>query len=131
MTCDAYRARHPAFSHLPLPREVWQTPEYRAWAAHAQGCAACDVWDRTQRLAARGVDPSAYPCAHLAEQATHRCEQHPDPQDCPDVLVRRLPGSGLYGLPIRDGGSSVSVIRYCPWCGTALPVPAPGGGRSG
>jgi hypothetical protein len=125
MTCDAYRERHPALSRVPLPRAVWDTPAYEAWAEHAHRCAACDAWGRAQRLAARGVDPSAYPCVHMAEQATHRCEQHPDPQDCPDVLVRRLPGSGAYGLPIRDGGSSLSIIHHCPWCGTTLPGTTP------
>lgn len=26
-----------------------------------------------------------------------------------------------YGLPIVDGGTSVSLLRFCPWCGGVLP----------
>ena len=25
-----------------------------------------------------------------------------------------------YGVPIRDGGSSFLVMKYCPWCGKEL-----------
>jgi hypothetical protein len=128
MTCAVFRRQHARFSRMPLPREVWDTPAYEAWSEHLGACAACQAWSLHRELEGRAVDVSQYPCAHIAAHATHRCEQHPDPQDCPDVLVRRLPGSDLYGIPIRDGGSAVSVIRYCPWCGTAMPEPPPGSG---
>lgn len=26
-----------------------------------------------------------------------------------------------YGIPVRDGGSSMICIQYCPWCGQPLP----------
>jgi hypothetical protein len=26
-----------------------------------------------------------------------------------------------YLIPVRDGGTSGILIRYCPWCGTRLP----------
>jgi hypothetical protein len=29
---------------------------------------------------------------------------------------------GEYLIPVRDGGSSGIVIRFCPWCGTRLPA---------
>jgi hypothetical protein len=121
--CAAAREQHARFSHLPLPREVWSAPGFEAGSAHMRGCAACQAWSLAEQLLARGVDPARYPCAHIAEQVTHRCPQHPDPRDCPDVLV--LPAAGAYGLPIRDGGAAVSLIRYCPWCGTRLPEPRP------
>jgi hypothetical protein len=28
-----------------------------------------------------------------------------------------------YGIKILDGGTSIQVIRYCPWCGAELPEP--------
>ena len=126
MTCEEFRASHARFSDLPLAREVWDTPEFGAWADHLHACLACQTWDRNGRLTARGVDVSAYPCPHMAEQATHRCDAHPVPQDCPDVLVRHLAESNRYGIPIRDGGSAVAVIGYCPWCGIRLPAAPPG-----
>ncbi len=42
-------------------------------------------------------------------------------QDNPDVVVKYEPKFDEYGIPIYDGGSSVIVINYCPWCGTKLP----------
>jgi hypothetical protein len=53
-------------------------------------------------------------------QLNHECEQHPDPFECPDVLVVYWPKFDEFGIPIRDGGSSVSNISFCPWCGAAL-----------
>ena len=26
-----------------------------------------------------------------------------------------------YGVPIRDGGSSYLLVKFCPWCGAKLP----------
>ena len=132
MTCPAFRAAHARFGRMPLPREVWDTPEYATWSEHLAVCHDCQRWNLVEELSARGVDPGAYPCLHVAQQVTHRCEMHPDPQDCPDALVRYSPVRREYGLPIRDGGSAMSVIRYCPWCGTALRPPrraAPGSAR--
>lgn len=60
-------------------------------------------------------------CDMMRSQFTHECEQHPDPFECPDVLVVYVPKYDEFGLPIHDGGSSYLLIRHCPWCGTSLP----------
>lgn len=39
-----------------------------------------------------------------------------------DVVMNRWK-NGTYGIPIHDGGTSVIVIKYCPWCGQQLPKP--------
>jgi hypothetical protein len=44
-----------------------------------------------------------------------------DPWDDPDVVVVYLPKFDEYGLPVRDGGTSMIVIGHCPWCGVRLP----------
>jgi hypothetical protein len=49
------------------------------------------------------------------------CDKHPDRSDCPDCLVQYSPKFREYGLLVHDGGSSMVVIRFCPWCGTRLP----------
>jgi len=53
------------------------------------------------------------------------CDQHPDPMDCPDLVVFYNPKFDEHGIPIRDGenGSAGSYVRiaYCPWCGARLP----------
>jgi hypothetical protein len=57
-------------------------------------------------------------CDIMRQQLAHRCALHPDPFDCPDNLIIR--GTHGYGIAIHDGGSSYSLIRYCPWCGSEL-----------
>jgi hypothetical protein len=44
-----------------------------------------------------------------------------EPWDDPDVVVVYLPTFDEYGLPVRDGGTSMTVIGFCPWCGARLP----------
>ncbi|MEV0560218.1 hypothetical protein [Dactylosporangium sp. NPDC050588] len=42
-------------------------------------------------------------------------------EDDPDVVVVHDARFDEYGLPVRDGGTSMVVIGYCPWCGGRLP----------
>lgn len=56
----------------------------------------------------------------MAEDLESTCEQHPDRWDCADALIGHWPESGEYGLIIHDGGSSMVIINFCPWCGTDL-----------
>jgi hypothetical protein len=119
MECGRFRDLRAIHGKTPLPKEVWETAEHAAWTDHLHACAACSDWELGCRVIERGFDPASFPCVHIADQVTQHCEQHPDPRDCPDALVISV-RSGEYGLPIRDGGSSASVIAYCPWCGTAL-----------
>lgn len=121
MNCSEYRANYADFARFPLPREVWDTPEWLAWTDHFHECSACSDWTLAQRVIGRGQDPAAFPCVHIADQITQTCDQHPDPRDCPDILVVYVPRFDEYAIPIRDGGSSYSKIQYCPWCGTKLP----------
>jgi hypothetical protein len=60
-------------------------------------------------------------CEDMRREVERSCEQHPDRFDCPDCLVHYWPELREYGLIVHDGGSSVIVIRFCPWCGAKLP----------
>ena len=62
---------------------------------------------------------SKYCCEHMERQSELRCDTHSDPHDCPDILVIWSPQHGP-GIPVRDGGSAIICIKYCPWCGTEL-----------
>lgn len=66
-------------------------------------------------------------CDQMTAQLTHVCPDHPDPQDCPDVLVQYAGETDSYGLWIHDGGSSFITIASCPWCGVRLGAPAADG----
>ena len=61
------------------------------------------------------------PCCEDMRRAVEQiCEQHPNRYDCPDCLVEYRPESGRYGLIVHDGGESMIVIHFCPWCGSKL-----------
>jgi hypothetical protein len=38
-----------------------------------------------------------------------------------DIAVKFFEIIREFGVSVCDGGNSHIVIRYCPWCGTALP----------
>jgi hypothetical protein len=60
-------------------------------------------------------------CDMMAGNVDSTCDQHPNRYDCPDCLIAYWPESKTYGIIVHDGGESVIVISYCPWCGGKLP----------
>lgn len=54
-------------------------------------------------------------CDAMRVQLTHECKHGTD------VLVIYSAKFDEYGMPIRDGGSSVMSMQYCPWCGSQFP----------
>lgn len=60
-------------------------------------------------------------CDMMNRKMDEVCPTHG--RDCVDVIMDRLktgPNAGCFGIPIHDGGSSLIMINYCPWCGTKL-----------
>src|SRR5262245_58504952 len=121
MNCEAYRANYERFAKLPLPREVWDTPEWSAWINHFQQCRECSDWTLAQRVTLRGHNPQTFPCVHIANQLTQTCPQHPDPNDCPDIILVYEPRFDEYAISGRGREPPLSTIRFCPWCGIKLP----------
>ncbi len=60
-------------------------------------------------------------CDDLKLATAFDCDMHADPFECGDYLVAYNAVTDEYGLPIRDGGTSVLLIKHCPFCGSALP----------
>ena len=42
----------------------------------------------------------------------------PNSEDDADSLIGYFRSTGDYGIRIHDGGSSMIVIDFCPWCRT-------------
>lgn len=121
MECSDYKRLYPEYSDLPLSREIWDTPEYDEHTNHFHECDACSDWTLAQEVKARGADVKDYPCVHIAYRVTEKLvSKMDDPFDDADVIIWKFESSGEYGIPIRDGGSSINVIDYCPWCGVSL-----------
>lgn len=68
-----------------------------------------------------------YCCEDLKHHSETPCDSflpdgkpfHHDRYECPDALIDRYK-NGTTGIIIHDGGTSMVIINYCPWCGTAL-----------
>lgn len=69
----------------------------------------------------RGKLVGRHCCKRLAESVSEECEQHPDRFDCADALLAYWPKYDEYGVIVHDGGSSMVLIAFCPWCGAKLP----------
>ncbi len=121
MNCTQYKSRYAAFSKLPLPSEVRDTPQWSDWMLHFHGCCECFDWTLAQRITKRGFDPTDFPCIHIGNQVTMTCPEHPEPTGCPDMLISYHGRFDEYSIAVRDGGTSAVAIRYCPWCGVELP----------
>ncbi len=39
-----------------------------------------------------------------------------------DIPIIYIPKFREYGIKILDGGTSLQLIKYCPWCGAKLPI---------
>lgn len=59
-----------------------------------------------------------YCCDTMKFYLEYKCDEHSDPHDCSDYVIAKF-GKKL-GIPIRDGGSSFTEIKFCPWCGADL-----------
>ena len=61
-------------------------------------------------------------CIQMAKAVEYRCQQHPNPFDCPDSLIYYSKARHEYGIIVHDGGASCVTIHFCPWCGSRLPI---------
>ena len=121
MDCSKYRRLNSKYSKLPLAREICDSPEGEAHNDHFHECKSCCDWTLAERVRERGAKLEDYPCVHIADKVTEKLDSPlDDPFDDPDVLIWQFEHSGEFGLPFRDGGSAISVIQYCPWCGVSL-----------
>ena len=56
----------------------------------------------------------------MARAAAFDCDVHADAFECPDTLIYYSPEQKKHGIIFHDGGTSFSVIDFCPWCGAHL-----------
>ncbi len=56
----------------------------------------------------------------MTAQANHRCDEHPNGLDCPDLFVYYSPVFREYGL-VNHVEHEVGIIDFCPWCAARLP----------
>jgi hypothetical protein len=59
----------------------------------------------------------------ISDEPSHICEGIASALADPDIPLVYDDKFREYGIPVQDGGSSVVVIEFCPFCGTKLPDP--------
>ena len=122
ISCDKYRRLFDKYASMPDDAPAFNTPEGMQWRDHGESCDKCIDWIRARTVRERGFSVDDFPCVHMAFYATFRCETHGDPWECPEDVIVYSPRIDEYGIPMRDGGKSVTGISHCPWCGVMLPV---------
>jgi hypothetical protein len=120
MKLKVFKQEYKKFSKLPLPKEIWNTPEYELYINALHENKKCTLWYKKQKIKEAGLNIEKHCCLdmayHLIEDSTSISES---PINYDSVITHKTK-SGDYGLPIHDGGSSYIKIKYCPWCAKKL-----------
>ncbi|WP_157593708.1 DUF6980 family protein [Pontibacter actiniarum] len=120
MELDKFKELHARFSGEELPEEVMASEEYEAYVDAVHEDEACYNWATAEKLKSQGFDYERYCCMMLADKVFQSLDEEGETRyGDPEVIINKW-DEGLYGIPIHDGGASMVVINYCPWCGHRL-----------
>ena len=120
MELERFKELHARFWGKELSREVAESAEHEAYVDAIHEDEACYNWATAEKLKAKGFDYQSYCCMMMADKVYESLDEDGEIKyDDVDVIINKW-DDGLYGIPIHDGGTSMVVINYCPWCGTKL-----------
>jgi len=120
MDLATYKKLHKKYSNLPLPREVWDTPEHESFTEAFHTNKECQVWDLKQRIRKAGIDYKKYCCVDMAYRLIEDKKAKGKEEINYDCIITHYKKGKAFGIPIHDGGASFIKINYCPWCGKKL-----------
>jgi hypothetical protein len=121
MDHKTFREKHEEYSHLPLPQDIWETPEWLEWRQHTFECKECSDWSMLKELKQRNYELSDFPCIHIAYHVTETCAEHTNYHDCSRIILSYDERFDEYSIAPRGGKGDDILISYCPWCGIELP----------
>jgi hypothetical protein len=120
MELERFKTLHARFFGKELPEEVLQSEEYEAYADAIHEDEACYNWATTEKLTSVGFDYESYCCMMMADKVFESLDEEGEIKyDDPEVVINKW-DEGFYGIPVHNGGATMVVINYCPWCGTKL-----------
>jgi hypothetical protein len=120
MKLEEFKKLHNKYSKLPLPKEVWDTPEYEVYANALNDNKSFYEWTLKEKLTQSEFEYKKYCCLKMADNIFESYDKNGNIEyDNPDVIINEWE-DGSIGIPIHDGGSSIIEIEFCPWCGTEL-----------
>ena len=120
MKLDLYKKLHKIYSKLPLPKEIWDTPEHEEYMQAFHNDKKCQEWELIQRTKKAGINYKNYCCIMMANYLIEDKKSKGKEEINYDSVMTHYKKGGVFGIPIHDGGSSFIKINYCPWCGTKL-----------
>ncbi len=118
MNLNKFKKLHEKYKKLPLPKEVWDTPEYEDYSNAIHDDYECGQYYLEAQLKDKGVSHTDYCCLQMAHKIFF-----PDDRDDVDQIVIFSKSQKTYGIPVHDGGTSFITIDYCPWCGSNIKNP--------
>lgn len=120
MELEKFKNLHTRFFGQQLPQEVLDSEEYEAYLDAIHEDEACYNWATAEKLKAKGFAYEGYCCLMMADKVYQSLDEDGETKyNDPEVIINKW-DEGLYGIPIHDGGASMVVINYCPWCGSKL-----------
>ncbi|MFD2248649.1 DUF6980 family protein [Pontibacter ruber] len=120
MELERFKELHARFFGKKLPEEVLASEEYEAYEEAIHEDEAFYNWATAEKLKAKGFDYESYCCMMMADKVYESLDEDGEIRyDDPEVVINKW-DAGLYGIPVHNGGATMVVINYCPWCGTKL-----------
>lgn len=120
MELEKFKELHYKFFGKELPQEVLESEEYEAYAEAIHEDEACYSWATAEKLTSAGFDYSTYCCMMMADKVFESLDEDGEIKyDDPEVIINKW-DEGFYGIPVHNGGATMVVINYCPWCGSKL-----------
>src|SRR5882757_2528871 len=114
MNLAIYKKLHKKYSVSRIPREVWDTPEYKEYQDAFHFNKECQTWDLKQRIKKAGIDYKKYCCISMAYRLIEDKLSKGKKEINYDSVMTHYKKGKTFGIPIHDGGSSFIRIKYCP-----------------
>jgi hypothetical protein len=120
MNLTEFKKLNKKYSKLPLPKAIWDTPEYNAYINAFHNNKECTEWELKRRIKEAGINYKKYCCINMAYRLIEEKKSKGKAKIDFDSIMTHYKKGNVFGIPIHDGGSSFIKIDYCPWCGKLL-----------
>lgn len=120
MDLSTFKKLTKKYADRPLPREEWDTPEYKRYMKAFHNDKKCQQWELKRRIKKAGIDYKKYCCIDMAYRLIEDKKSKKEDIINYDSVITHFKKGKFFGIPIHDGGSSFIQINFCPWCGSKL-----------
>lgn len=120
MKFEEFKILHNRFSNFPLSRKETDSEDYEQYIEALNSNKELYEWTLKKKFEEAEFEYKTYCCMQMADSVYDSLNEKGEIKyDDVDVVMNKW-NDGTYGIPIHDGGTSVIVINFCPWCGEKL-----------